>query len=382
MITKSFRRLVFFALAGSLPWAMHTQADTSAHSFTVEKPPTERGFLVEKYRDQLRAAPHEEDSWLSRLCDYSTREASTACPDSLPAPSTFADLDTLTTGAPNLRLRIVLTSMQNTIVAGSGIDSPSFEEALITWKFESLDADESIPALTAEPFGLFAPLPGTTIEAASNHANGLYQGLIINGCIGTPATYALTLNSEAIRANGDPLGAYTGSDEVVGWGWNGLDYSVHATDPEGNSSDFRVRGVAYADCVFDDSLAQQTSVENKLSLASANRYQDKTDSRYISAIEVEQARGRYTVNVPGIGEFPILSVTSKVKTKSCLVDRESLVREITDLGIIPGTQGGKTREILMKGTPGDNGVTICSGSGEGCKVLVPVWDPDDPILPE
>lgn len=105
---------------------------------------------------------------------------------------------------------------------------------------------------------------------------------------------------------------------------------------------------------------------------------------YITSYQLGSSERGYALKVPGSGDFRILSVTADdPKAKNCLIDRRSLAEIIRkkNFRAPPAGVQGKKREIKMKAMRQGNEV-VCSGTGTGCIVIVAVWDPDDPVLPE
>ncbi len=111
---------------------------------------------------------------------------------------------------------------------------------------------------------------------------------------------------------------------------------------------------------------------------------------YIDAEEIKAAHGKYPMNIKGVGSVHIQSVSTGQggstieSTKSCLIERAALEQEITRAFKSAGDDGthkGETREVKMKGEEKD-GQMVCSSGGTNFTVIVVVWDPDDPRLPE
>lgn len=156
---------------------------------------------------------------------------------------------------PHLRLNIILHRMKNTIVSGTGIASlGAFEEPWWDVKIESAAADSSIPLFNAPAVGLPVPPPGETWSVP--HANVIYQGIIRNGCQGSPkATFDLAMQSRIFRvSSGQAFGEVSMDDNLTGPGDYGFKYTIRATDEFGNVSDFKFVGHADAFCTGKSSL--------------------------------------------------------------------------------------------------------------------------------
>jgi hypothetical protein len=161
----------------------------------------------------------------------------------------------ITAGLKHLRLNIILKEMQNVVVSGSGVDSlGAFQEPWATFKIVSTAADDSIPAAADAPFGLPVPAPGDTWSDIP-HANGLFQGIIENGCMGAPAAFDLTLDSSVFRpSTGVVFGDVHLVDGVDGHGYYNFKYTITAEDEDGNVSDFIFSGDADSFCTSQSTL--------------------------------------------------------------------------------------------------------------------------------
>lgn len=157
-------------------------------------------------------------------------------------------IDKFSAGLPHLRLNIILRDMRNVVVSGAGVDSlGTFKEPWATWKIVSNHADVTLPAPADEAYGLPVPPPGEIWDVP--HANIIFQGLILNGCIGTPATFDLTLDSSVFRiSSGEVFGDVHLVDSVQGYGHYNFKYKLRATDEAGNASDFIFSGDADSFC--------------------------------------------------------------------------------------------------------------------------------------
>lgn len=211
------------------------------------------GFITESDRRTPSVVDNGSADLMDRLCAQATRNSETNCPSSLKGGSDFpSPTDDISAGLPHLRLNIILQEMHNVVVSGSGVDSlGDFEEPWARFKIESSAADDSIPAPTDPASGLPVPAPGDTFDGIPN-ANGLYQGIIENGCVGTPATFDLTLDSSVFRITAvdvdDVFGEVHLVDEVEGFGYYNFEYTIRATDEDGNVSDFVFSGDADSYC--------------------------------------------------------------------------------------------------------------------------------------
>ena len=148
-----------------------------------------------------------------------------------------------------MRLNIIIWEMQNVVVSGSGVDSLGlFNEHWTTIKIGSSAADDSLPE-PGDKYDLALPYPGETAVFPSTHSITLYRGIIENGCVGTPATFDLTLDSSVWRfGSGEVFGEVHLVDEVEGHGYYNFEYTIRATDEDGNVSDFIFRGDADSFC--------------------------------------------------------------------------------------------------------------------------------------
>lgn len=205
------------------------------------------GFLTNSDRRAPRVVDSSSRGLMAKLCARAARD-SNACPPSLNGGVGFPS-DKITAGLPHLRLNIILREMRNVLVSGSGVDSlGAFQEPWATFKIESNAADISIPEPADPPYGLPVPAPGD-IWSDIPHANGLFQGIIENGCMGPPATFDLTLDSSIYRSStGEVFGEVLLVDAVEGHGYYNFKYTIRATDEAGNVSDFIFSGDADSYC--------------------------------------------------------------------------------------------------------------------------------------
>lgn len=103
---------------------------------------------------------------------------------------------------------------------------------------------------------------------------------------------------------------------------------------------------------------------------------------YISASDFNRREG-LKLNVPGRGVFSIVGIEpDRRDDKECKIDSASLIELILESDFrAPQTEYAAAKKaIKMKGEKQGDEI-ICSGSGDGCTVMVTVWDPDDPVLP-
>ncbi|MEL7487559.1 MAG: hypothetical protein AAGJ87_10140 [Pseudomonadota bacterium] len=108
------------------------------------------------------------------------------------------------------------------------------------------------------------------------------------------------------------------------------------------------------------------------------------EPKYITSENIKRSNGGYRVYVPGRGSFTILDVEATYSdSDNCRIHEQSLVDILAQSDFRPPQpyQAVKYRKIKMKAEQSGNEVN-CSGSGSGCNVFIPVWDPDDPVLPE
>jgi len=207
-------------------------------------------FLTKANRPVSETAPSRSGGFVAQLCAGAARLTRLRCPsDVRSGPVAPPPADDLAASLPNLRLNIVLGAMQNVVVSGTGVDSlGAFQEPWATFKIVSTAANQSIPQPAEDPYGLPVPAPGMSFDEIP-HANGLFQGIIENGCLGTPATFDLTLDSSVYRvSSGAVFGQVHLVDAVNGPGYYTFRYTVRASDEAGNVSDFVFSGDANAFC--------------------------------------------------------------------------------------------------------------------------------------
>lgn len=158
----------------------------------------------------------------------------------------------LAAGLPHLRLDITLTEMENVVIAGSGVVGYAYPRASV--KIMSNAADSSSPAAAGPALEFPAPSSGHVWQLANNptfaaSVNPLFVGVIENGCLGAPAMFDLTLDSTIELPNhGEVVGQVHLADTVFGPGHYNLEYTVRATDADGNVSDINFKGHAESYC--------------------------------------------------------------------------------------------------------------------------------------
>lgn len=104
---------------------------------------------------------------------------------------------------------------------------------------------------------------------------------------------------------------------------------------------------------------------------------------YINSGDIE-GRDGYPLRVPGRGVFPVISAKSdRGNGKECKIDRSSLIELIlaSDFRAPKSGYAAEKKSIKMKGVQQGDEI-VCNGSGDGCTVIITVWDPDDPVLPK
>jgi len=214
---------------------------------------TREGFL--KPTRSPRIVVGSEDPLFDRICESAKRFLRPLnCAPTLTdrvMPRNFLPPVIIAPGYPHLRLDIVLARMENKAVSGGGIaqDPNDLNDDLYaTWKIQSVAATSSIPGPGDEAFGLPVPNPGEVWSVP--HGNGLFQGIISNGC-SKSTVFDVDLVSEVIRVmtlSNTTLGAVHLQDETVGNGFYIFSYTIRATDANGNVSDFIISGDARAYC--------------------------------------------------------------------------------------------------------------------------------------
>lgn len=181
-----------------------------------------------------------------KLCALAAGRSPVRCPSGVIDAGAS---DQIAANLPHLRLNIILRDTSNVVVSGSGVDSLGpFQEPYADFEIESTTATVSIPTAADGPFGLPVPAPGDT-WSDQQFANGLFQGIIENGCLGSPATFDLTLDSSIFRTStSETFGSVHLADSVQGPGYYNFKYTIRATDESGNVSDFVFSGDADSYC--------------------------------------------------------------------------------------------------------------------------------------
>ena len=168
-----------------------------------------------------------------------------------PSSSGASAIDDESTPLPaNLRVIFVLQYMENEIVSGDGVTAQCFAR----WETHgSAATDES-----GGPFSLPAPLPGEGWVV--DHANGIYHGLVIDGCGATP-TFPVDFHSEVgeqadILDTFDQIGEFSAVDNstIQPNGFWTFAYTIRATGSNGGVSDFKFRGIVSVTCSIESSL--------------------------------------------------------------------------------------------------------------------------------
>ncbi len=191
------------------------------------------------------------------LCRLAKRASGTPCPFTVRAPAGPVAADDFAANLPHLRLAVILGEMEHVVVAGDGITSEDlFNEPWTLWLFQSANADVSLPTYGGEPVGLPLPPPGQTFPSPP-FANGLFQAIVHNGCVGSPATFDVSLHGGVYQpadvaafppVEDEELGSVDLYDEIQGWGSYVWKYTVRASDGAGNVSDFVIDGTGHAWC--------------------------------------------------------------------------------------------------------------------------------------
>jgi hypothetical protein len=242
------------ALLASILAASAAQVGSShaADSYTVTTRPG--GFIIESDRRAPSAFDSRGVGVGTALCARASRNSPRRCPSAVNGAPGFPS-SKISAGLPHLRLNILLKEMKNVVVAGSGVDSLGpFQEPWATWKISSAAADVSIPTLFEPGFGLPVPPPGETF-GETPYADGLFQGIIHNGCLGAGAIFDLTLDSTIIRSStGEVFGEVHLEDAVDRPGFYSWAYVLRAIDEAGNVSDFKFSGDADAYCTTQSEL--------------------------------------------------------------------------------------------------------------------------------
>jgi hypothetical protein len=330
------------------------------------------GFLTESDRRAPRVVDGSSGGLVDLLCARAGRSSQHGCPAEVNDVQGPSDL---TAELPHLRLNIILREMRNVVVLGSGVDSLGpFQEPWATFKIESTAADVSIPAAGDPPYGLPVPAPGDTWSDIP-HANGLFQGIIENGCLGPPATFDLTLDSTIHRpSNGEVFGEVHLADTVDGHGYHNFKYTIRARDEAGNVSDFVFSGDADSYCSGQSDLSSGLdggavlAVETaKLEPALASYdLQSLHRSDFISQEDIDRAGGRYQLVVPGIGDVYVTGLRAPTADKTCTVHKPSLIKAVAEDP--PSLSEPRWLEITIYRCPW--GLCCLGPLGGGCYIIV------------
>ena len=169
-------------------------------------------------------------------------------PVPIPGGSTIDDI--VTTLPANLLVIFVLQQMENEIVAGGGVT----EQCWATWETHG-------PEATVEnggPFALPVPMPGQVWPIS--HANGIYQGLINDGCGATP-TFPVEFHSTVGEQDNVfdkfvQIGEFHAVDNstIQPNGFWTFAYTIRAEGTNGGVSDFKFSGIVSVTCSIDESL--------------------------------------------------------------------------------------------------------------------------------
>jgi hypothetical protein len=356
--------------AGAIP----AESSHAADSLTVTSRPG--GFITESER----RVPSEVDSQGvglgSALCARASRNSPRRCPSAVKGAPGFPS-SKISAGLPHLRLNILLKEMKNVVVAGSGVDSLGiFQEPWATWKISSAAADVSIPAPAESGFGLPLPPPGETFGEAP-YANGLFQGIIHNGCLGAAASFDLKLDSTVIRSStSEVLGQVHLEDAVNGPGFYTWAYVLRATDEAGNVSDFKFSGDADAYCTTDSELSAGLVGGADITLETVKLAAEGFDSRsasaaeYITQEDIDRAGGHFRIFVADIGDVYITGIRAPTAEKTCRVRVQAVVQA---LQAKPPTTGGRHwLQLTIKNcAPGVPLGQCCElPTGGGCYIIV------------
>ena len=244
-----------FFLAASVMLAGLSTHEGVAQNSSVTLTSKPAGFLTRSDRRAHTVIDSDASALVDSLCARAARDSRQKCPSSLKGGAGSPGPDEITAGLPHLRLNIILREMRNVVVSGSGVDSlGALQEPWATFKIVSSSADDSIPAPADPPYGLPVPAPGDTWSDIP-HANGLFQGIIVNGCVGPAATFDLTLDSSIFRiSTNENFGDVHLVDAVDGHGYYNFKYTIRATDEVGNVSDFVFSGDADSFCTSQSAL--------------------------------------------------------------------------------------------------------------------------------
>ena len=149
-----------------------------------------------------------------QLCGAGTIRRTPPCPLTLttvPTRRNFSPPSSEGALLPHLRLDIILKQMENKVVSGQGVSIDQTDPIQLlyaNWKIQSAAATLQLPGADSEGYGLPAPNPGE-IWPVGPYANGLFQGIIIDGC--SPTTvFDVQLTSSIVKNSGEV--GFTGFD--------------------------------------------------------------------------------------------------------------------------------------------------------------------------
>ena len=251
--------------------------------------------------------------------------------------------------------------MQNVVVSGTGVDSlGAFQEPWATFKIVSTAADHSIPQPADDPYGLPVPAPGTSFDEIP-HANALFQGIIENGCLGTPATFDLTLDSSVFRISSRAVfGQVHLVDSVSGPGYYTFRYTVRASDEVGNVSDFVFSGDANAYRTAKSGFSAMSGGRDEAALQSLE------SSDFLTQQDLDRAPDGVRLAVRGVGDVYVKALRTPTPGKRCQVYVPSLLEAIS---AAPPVAGPKWLQVTIYDCPW--GGWCCFGPlGGGCYIMI------------
>jgi hypothetical protein len=160
----------------------------------------------------------------------------------------------VTTNLPHLHVMFTLQDLANTLVAGNGIGG---DGETVDLRFE---VDSSVSS-SEWPTVFVGLAVGWLDPGVSNpYYSILWQSVILNGCVDPPPVIPVHFkNSISVLSGGMPteveaVGLFEADDNtsLVPTGFWNFEYTVHASDSEGDASDIRVRGKASVVCSARD----------------------------------------------------------------------------------------------------------------------------------
>lgn len=321
------KRIIVLAAGVLLAGLAQAQATRSPELAAASTTPD--GFLTKARRSPPDVARHDSESPVEAWCAQASRNSTSCPPQQHHGPVVIAD--DLTAGLPNLRLDIILREMTNDVVSGSGVEAPDGTLVFAMWKIVSANADASIPAPADPEYGLPAPPPGESWPVSQQ--NYLFQGIILNGCLG-PASFDLTLDSKIHQSDQPlPYGQVHLVDSVDGHGYYNFKYTIRATDEEGNVSDFTFSGDANAYCTSQADFASK-SVEEVMTLSATTQQASllaaTQDDDFFTQADIDRSPGGYALFVPGVGDVYATEIRSAVAGKTCNIHKPSLIKAIAE----------------------------------------------------